>query len=75
MRYLDRKTGEICEVTQEQWNAMHGKITPPAYVQARIAAYPSIGDQLDMLYWDKVNNTNNWRELIDSIKVANPKPS
>jgi hypothetical protein len=35
--------------------------------------YPSISDQLDMLYWDKVNNTNNWEESIASVKLQYPK--
>lgn len=35
--------------------------------------YPSIGDQLDMMYWDKVNGTNNWQETITSLKVKHPK--
>jgi hypothetical protein len=43
------------------------------YTVLRQREYPSIGDQLDMLYWDKVNNTNNWKDLISSIKVKYPK--
>lgn len=39
----------------------------------RLRKYPSIQDQLDMLYWDKVNNTNNWQETIASIKEQYPK--
>ena len=35
--------------------------------------YPSIGDQLDMLYWDKINGTNNWQESIKRIKQRYPK--
>ena len=27
------------------------------YIKLRQEEYPSIGDQLDMKYWDKVNNT------------------
>ena len=37
-------------------------------------AYPSIGDQLDMQYWDKKNGTNKWVEAIDKVKSDNPKP-
>ena len=40
----------------------------------RLKEYPSIGDQLDMLYWDKVNNTDKWRDLIKGIKQKYPKP-
>lgn len=42
--------------------------------QQRKEAYLSIGEQLDMLYWDKVNNTNLWQEHISTIKQQFPKP-
>jgi hypothetical protein len=35
--------------------------------------YPSIPDQLDMLYWDKVNGTENWLNSIESVKSRFPK--
>jgi hypothetical protein len=35
--------------------------------------YPSITDQLDMLYWDKVNGTENWLNSIESVKNRFPK--
>lgn len=45
----------------------------PSYAEKRMAEYPSIGDQLDMIYWDKVNNTNVWQETIAAIKAKYPK--
>ena len=36
--------------------------------------YPNIGDQLDMIYWDKKNGTKKWEEAIDAVKQADPKP-
>jgi len=36
--------------------------------------YPDIGEQLDMLYWDKKNDTKNWEDAIDKVKDDNPKP-
>ena len=35
--------------------------------------YPSTEEQLDMLYWDKVNSTDNWKEAIDKVKADSPK--
>lgn len=35
--------------------------------------YTSIQEQLDMLYWDKVNNTNLWQEHISAVKAKYPK--
>ena len=45
------------------------------YIQARQEAYPSIGDQLDMQYWDAVNDTTTWKDHIAKVKSDNPKPS
>ena len=45
------------------------------YVQFRVAAYPSIGDQLDMLYKDRLNSTTTWTDAITVIKTKYAKPS
>jgi hypothetical protein len=39
----------------------------------RDRVYPSIGDQLDMQYWDKINGTNNWQDAINAVKAKYPK--
>lgn len=39
----------------------------------RRAAYPSIADQLDMQYWDKVNDTTTWSDAIAAVKTSYPK--
>ena len=36
--------------------------------------YPSIEDQLDMLYWDMKNGTTTWQDAITEIKSKYPKP-
>ena len=36
--------------------------------------YPRIGEQLDMIYWDKVNGTEKWKEAIEAVKAKHPKP-
>ncbi len=43
------------------------------YSEKRLAEYPTIGDQLDMIYWDKVNGTNLWQSKIAEIKAKYPK--
>ena len=45
----------------------------PTYIEKRQAEYPLISDQLDMIYWDKVNGTNLWAEKISEIKSKYPK--
>ena len=43
------------------------------YQRDRAKEYPTIANQLDMLYWDKINGTNNWQESIKRIKQRYPK--
>ena len=43
------------------------------YQRERATAYPSIQEQLDMQYWDKVNGTTNWEDAIAKVKADNPK--
>ena len=45
------------------------------YARDRAAAYPPIGEQLDMMYWDSVNDTTTWASAIAAVKAAHPKPS
>jgi len=40
----------------------------------RDRVYPSIQEQLDMQYWDKVNGTTNWEDAIAKVKADTPKP-
>lgn len=46
----------------------------PTYAQKRAAQYPALADQLDMLYWDKVNGTNIWADTVAAVKANYPKP-
>lgn len=43
-------------------------------LHSRKDAYPSIEDQLDMMFWDEINGTTIWKDTIQSIKNDNPKP-
>lgn len=45
-----------------------------AYARKRALEYPSIQEQLDMLYWDSVNGTTTWADAIADVKTKNPKP-
>ena len=44
-----------------------------SYQEKRQEEYPPIPEQLDMIYWDKVNGTNLWVETITQIKAKYPK--
>jgi hypothetical protein len=44
------------------------------YQRLRQIEYPNMGDQLDMMYWDSVNGTDNWKQAIEAVKQKYPKP-
>ena len=44
-----------------------------AYARNRATAYASTGDQLDMQYWDSVNDTTTWKDHVASVKAQFPK--
>jgi len=63
--------GDEIEINMTQVNAW---VDPEAYKYARQAAYPPMSEQLDMQYWDSVNNTTTWEDAIAKVKADNPKP-
>ena len=56
-------------------SAVNSWADPNQYKYDRHQAYASIEEQLDMQYWDKVNNTNLWQEHINAVKAKYPKGS
>ena len=48
-------------------------IIEPDYATLRQQEYPSREEQLDMMYWDKVNGTTTWEDTIQAIKDKYPK--
>jgi hypothetical protein len=44
-----------------------------AHIYPRAKAYPSIEEQLDMQYWDKINGTDTWEQAINAVKAQYPK--
>lgn len=66
---------DVEKAYDEQWYLVGRapQAPEPTYQELRRAAYPEIGEQLDMIYWDKVNDTNMWQEKISEIKAKYPK--
>ena len=62
--------------TEEEAQGLEEKAEYDAnqYQRDRATAYPSIQEQLDMQYWDKVNGTTNWKDAIAKVKADTPKP-
>ena len=42
-------------------------------LSARKSSYPSIQEQLDMMYHDQVDGTTTWKDAIAKVKADNPK--
>ena len=59
------KNGEISPILKDN--------PPLTYIELRRQAYPPISDQLDMIYWDKINGTNIWQETVAKVKSEYPK--
>jgi len=57
------------------WSQVNSWTDPNEYKFNRQQAYASIADQLDMQYWDSVNGTTNWKDHINQVKSAHPKPT
>jgi len=62
----------LCD-TSAQTIVISELVDPDAFNKQRSLAYPTIGDQLDMQYHDKVNGTTTWQDAIAKVKTDNPK--
>lgn len=75
--YISEWNIDIEQPTVEEMKALEEQATAwesaRSYIKSRANAYPSIPDQLDMLYWDKINGTSNWQDKITEIKEKYPK--
>ena len=62
------KYPEPSESELQEWTDAQAHLAP------RRISYPSIGEQLDMQYWDQVNGTTTWKDTVAKVKSDNPKP-
>jgi|TARA_R100000149_G_scaffold39633_1_gene15318 hypothetical protein len=74
--------GERIAFTAEEETARDAEETAAAaekaaneYKEKREDSYPDWKTQMDMQYWDSINGTTTWKDLITKIKSDNPKPS
>ena len=64
----------IQDVAEQGIEIVEGpNIIEPDYATLRQQEYPSREEQLDMMYWDKVNGTTTWEDTIQAIKDKYPK--
>ena len=72
--FSDTQTFTWSEVSAKQ-TELQADYDAKQYQRDREVEYnkKSIGEQLDMIYWDKVNSTNLWSDWIAQVKADNPK--
>jgi hypothetical protein len=72
--------GVVFEMTDEEQATLNASraeeqvsLDARAWLDGRLSEYPSVTDQLDMLFWDKSNGTTLWYDMIAEIKTKHPK--
>jgi hypothetical protein len=72
LEWLDKtKNHTSIDIVKKEIKRLQAEYDAQAY--ARNRQYPSIGDQLDMQYWDQINGTTTWKDAISKVKADNPK--
>ena len=74
IKFFDGQTPPSEEEIQTKLAQLQEEYNANQYQRDRQTEYPSIQDQLDMQYWDRVNGTNNWQQAIEAVKTKHPKP-
>ena len=62
------------EFLESELSRLQSEYDSQEYTRNRATAYASTGDQLDMQYWDSVNDTTTWKYYVASVKNQFPKP-
>ena len=66
------KDGKEVSINMSDVDADFAKID---YQNKRHKEYTDWKTQMDLQYWDAINGTTKWKDLITKIKSDNPKPS
>ena len=56
------------------WTDVNAWTNSEEYKYKRENEYTSWQDQMDMQYWDKINNTSTWQDAVQAVKDKYPKP-
>ena len=73
---MDNTDRQAVAEWEDEGNTIEPYVEPEKdYADLRREAYASFGDQLDMHYWDSVNNTSLWEDHVAAVKSQYPKPT
>ena len=74
---LDWMSDDIPKPTEQEFNnaitAWEAEYDAQKYSRDRAISYPSIGDQLDMIYKDMKNSTTTHADAVEAVKTKYPK--
>ena len=74
LEWLDTKNSQPTESEiQAEITRLQAEYDANQYQRDRATVYPSIQDQLDMMFWDKKNGTTTWQDAIAKVKTDRPK--
>jgi len=62
------------DLEEADWDSKAPARESTERARTRRIAYGPVADQLDMQYWDGVNDTTVWADHIASVKARLPKP-
>ena len=71
---IESGSAVIKQVTDEEIAVIEAAVDANLYKRLRVQDYPPIRDQLDMQYHDAVDGTTTWKDAIQTVKDAHPKP-
>ena len=71
--FPDGETPPTEEVIQAEINRLQAEYDANQYQRDRASAYPSTGDQLDMIYKDTKNSTTTHADAVEVVKTKWPK--
>mgnify|MGYP001199841894 CR=1 FL=1 len=71
---IEGDSAVIKHVADEEIAAIDAATNATLYKRLRVQDYPRIQEQFDMQYHDAVDGTTTWKDAIQAIKDAHPKP-
>ena len=73
VEYLDGQTPPSDADIDAEITRLKAEHAAQAYARNRVSAYPSIGDQMDMIYKDMKNSTTTHADAVEAVKTKWPK--
>ena len=61
------------EQIQTKYDELKAEYDAQEYARNRQAEYPSVGNQLDMMYWDNKNGTTTHADAVEVVKAKYKK--